>query len=584
MSVPASLTEALLERCADDAGATALVVPGGGAAAAGRLLSYGELDRRARSLAARLQRDGQAGRPVLVPMTADGPEPAVAVLGCLYAGAVAVPVPPPGDSRADLERTAAIAEETGAGLVLTRAASAPAVSRQFTARGTGSPVCLAVDHGAAPDPGEWRPPRLAGGDPALIQYTSGSTAAPRGVTVTQSGLLAAVAAAQAALRTGRASRIGGWLPLHHGPALVAQLLHPLRLGAAAVLPGGHAADRPLHWLAETALHGVTAVLAPDSVYARCLAEATDADLERLDLSRLETAVSATEPVSAAVLTAFAARFARAGLRPGVLACGYSPAEACLSAVGAVGDGSVRRSADAAELEAGRLRPAAPGARARAVVGGRPVPAVEIRVVDPASRAELPDGAVGEVWVRGPSVGAGYWRRPLETAESFGCATAAGAGGFLRTGDLGALWDGVLYVTGRTRDTLTVHGRALHPQEVERLLAGGPRLVSAAVFAVGDGLEHLVAVQEVRGSAVSSAELSGAARQVRRCLAEEFGATADGLLLVRPGTVRRATAGRVSRSVVRELFLRGELRSLHTELSPGLADWLAGAAGAGRGLR
>ncbi|QKW21651.1 fatty acyl-AMP ligase [Kitasatospora sp. NA04385] len=559
---PESLTEALVDRFARSAADPAVVAlrdtdPGAGA----DTLTYAELDRRARVLARWLTGRQAAGRPVMVALET-GADLAVAVVGCLYAGAVAVPVPPPSASPAAAERTSAIARESGAPVVLTEARHAADMSRGLSEAGRGQVLCLAVDRPlpeAAEDADGWRPARPRPTDVALVQYTSGTTAAPRGVQVTHANLLATMAEIQRALGTHRGTRIGGWLPCYHDLGLIGQLLHPLWLGATAVLmPPRLFLARPARWLRAIDSYGVTVAAAPDSAYARCAAEVTDADLAGLDLSRWEHAVNAAEPVSAATVEAFTARFAPAGLRPGAMVAGYGLAEATLL-VSTTGTDPVR-------LAAG-LPDGAPPAR-RVVSCGRPRGG-EVRIVDPASRTELPDGAEGEVWVRGPSVAAGYWQRPLETAEVFGAVTAAGARGFLRTGDLGVLHGGELYLTGRLKDTVVVAGRSVHPQEMERrLIDCGERLASAVVFGA-DEPDRLVVVQEVRRPGRDRAALAALAAKVRGCLAEEFDARPAGVLLVSPGSVRRTTSGKVRRSMMRQLFLRGELRPLYAELDDGL---------------
>ncbi|MFF0297134.1 fatty acyl-AMP ligase [Kitasatospora sp. NPDC004614] len=555
MREPATLTEALAERFARAAADPAVLEPGDphDPAPGARSASYGELDRRARELGQWLTERQVAGRPVLVALET-GVDLAVAVVACLYAGAVAVPVPPPSTSAAAAERTTAIARETGAAVVLTVARHAADVSRRLSDAGRGAVLCLAVDT-ALPAADGWQPARLGPEAVALIQYTSGTTAAPRGVQVTHANLLATMREIQQALGTHAGSRIGGWLPCYHDLGLIGQLLHPLWLGATAVLmPPRLFLGRPARWLEAIDRYGVTVAAAPDSAYARCAAEVTDAELAGLDLSRWETAVNAAEPVSAATVEAFAGRFAAAGLRPGAMVAGYGLAEATLL-VSTTGGGPVA-------VRTGL--PVGAGDGRRVVSCGRPRGG-EVRIVDPASRAELPDGAEGEVWVRGAAVAAGYWQRPLETAEVFGAVTADGARGFLRTGDLGVLSDGELYLTGRLKDTVVVAGQSVHPQEMERrLIDCGERLASAVVFGA-DQPDRLVVVQEVRHPGRDQAALAALAARVRGCLADEFGARPAGVLLVRPGSVRRTTSGKVRRSTMRQLFLRGDLRPVYAEL-------------------
>ncbi|MFF5024318.1 AMP-binding protein [Streptomyces collinus] len=566
MTAATSFTRALAERFSASAGDTALLcLDETGRATA---LDYRELDARARTVAAALRGRRAAGVPVLV-ATDSGPDTVAALLGCLYAGAVAVPVPPPDASRAAAERTAAIAAETDAPLLLTHSAHAPEFSRRLADAGRSAVVCLAVDHLPAAA-GDGEPAAPGPGDTALIQYTSGSTAAPRGVRVTHANLLAVMRALKDALRTDRTARIGGWLPLHHDLGLIGQLLHPLWLGATAVLmPQSLFAADPLRWLREVARHGVTVTAAPDSAYARCLAAVTDADLAELDLGRLAVAVNASEPVSAVTQDAFARRFAAAGLRTGALVAGYGLAEATLLVSVGGPDPARTTTVCAAALDHGTLTPPVPGRAVRTVVGcGRPAPDT-VRIVDPDTSAVLTDETVGEIWVRGPAVTAGYWRRPTETAAAFAAVTARGEHGFLRTGDLGALSDGELYVTGRIKDALLIDGRTLHPQEAERQLARtGAPFGSAVVLAAPAEREEIVAIQEVHGTGWSTRQLAELADRVRGRLHGEFGADPGRVVLVRPGTVRRTTSGKVRRSLMRDLYLRGELRPLYARAAEG----------------
>ncbi|MFE9400609.1 fatty acyl-AMP ligase [Streptomyces sp. NPDC006530] len=569
MTPAKSFTQALAARFADRAARTALLRLDGEGNADGH--TYRELDARARAVAAALLRRRAAGRPVLISMDG-GPHTVAALLGCLYAGAVAVPVPPPDASRAAAERTHAIAAETDAAVLLTESAHAPELSRRLAEAGRSAVVCLAVD--CLPEDGAgWQPPALDGTDIALLQYTSGSTAAPRGVQVTHANLLATMETLRATLGTDEDSRIGGWLPLHHDLGLIGQLLHPLWLGATAVLmPARRFAADPLSWLRAVARHGVTVTAAPDSAYARCLAAVTDDDLAGLDLSALTTAVNASEPVSAVTLTAFAHRFAAAGLRPGALAAGYGLAEATLLVSLADRLPPAPATVSAEGLERGALTPPVPGHPVRTLASCGPARGVTVRIVDPESRTVLPDGSVGEIWVRGEAVADGYWRRPLETAAAFGHATTSGEYGFVRTGDLGALRDGELYPTGRIKDALLVDGRTLHPQEAERQLAqSGAPFGSAVVLATPAEHEEIVAIQEIRGAGWSRGQLADLAERVRGCLHEEFGASLGGVVLVRPGTVRRTTSGKVRRSLMRELYLRGELRPLYASAPPYAAE-------------
>ncbi|MFI9154587.1 fatty acyl-AMP ligase [Streptomyces sp. NPDC053367] len=526
-----------------------VVVPGHGTDAAPRTLTYGRLDARARRLAAWLTEYGAAGQRVLV--AAAAPDLfAVGLLGCLYAGAVAVPVPPPGGARLD-GRVAGVVRDARPCLALTCADRAAELSRTLARTGHGSVPCLAVDAVPAGEPVEPREP-----DPdsvALLQYTSGSTAEPRGVAVSHANLIANQQALQAALGTTRASRPGGWLPPHHDMGLVGQLLHPLWLGATSVVMSPTTfVRRPVAWLETISRYRLTVSAAPDFAYELCARQATDEDLAALDLSCWQSAVSGGEPVRASTLRAFAERFAPAGFRADAFTVGYGLAESTLL----VCAGRPAHSA------AARRASTPPGGT---VSCGQPV-GCEVRVVDPETRAVLPDGATGEVWVRGAGVARGYWDRVRESADVFGAVTADGEGGFLRTGDLGLLADGELFVGGRLKDVLVVAGRSLHPHELEHSVRQISALFGPGVaFTLPGQREQVVLVQELRARQARDLDLTDLARRVRRRLDEEFAVTGGGLVLVRPGTVRRTTSGKVRRSATRRLFLRGEIDALYEEI-------------------
>lgn len=546
-----------------------------------RRLSYGELDRAARTVAAWLQRHCVAGEPVLV-LQGDGPGFVASFVGCLYAGAVAVPAPPPGGGRHHTERALSIVKDAGVRVVLTDSAHAADISLRLAESGYSQVRCLATDRLSADglaDPDEWRMPAIAADALAFLQYTSGSTSEPKGVMVGHDNLLANQAAISRAMRTDGDSVVGGWLPFHHDMGLVGHLLHPLWLGATGVLMQPSAfVRRPVNWLRTIGDFGITTGGGPNFGYELCLRRVTDAQMEGLDLSRWVTAVNGAEPVRAETMRAFAERFAPVGLRPEALYPCYGMAEATLFVSGGVqGTRPTERTVDTDELAAHRVVDPMPGRPTRTLVSsGRPVD-TEVRIVDPETRLSLPEGSVGEIWIRGAGVARSYWRRPAKDAESFGAATAGGAAGerepgYLRTGDLGTLIDGELYVTGRLKEIVILSGRNLYPQDIERTVQRVSLLLgSGAAFSVDTGREQMVLVQEVRLGTRQEVDLGELTSQMQRCISAEFGVAAENVLLVRPGTVRRTTSGKMQRAMMRRLFLGGELRPLHQVLDPDLSD-------------
>lgn len=548
-------------------------------------LTYRELDLSARRIAGRLQRSGGRQLRVLI-VQGSGRRFTQSLFGCWYAGGVAIPMPPSG-GRHQVERMQGVLKSAQVDVVLTDSACAPEVSQHLAWAGQGQIECLAVDTLDTldtNDAGLWRRPELAAEDIALIQYTSGTTGEPKGVAVTHGNLMANQAAISRAFGTHAGTTVGGWLPLHHDMGLIGQLLHSVWLGGTGVLmPPWVFVRRPVRWLELISDHGITASAAPDFGYALCVREVGPEEVGRLDLSRWETAVVGAEPVRARTLRAFAERFAPAGFRARALRPAYGLAEATLLVSAAGAEGPRERRADPAVLESGELADPAPGTAGHTLVSSGKSAAGRLRIVDPQRRTVLPDGRVGEIWTRGEGVGAGYWRSPLETRHTFGATTADGATGFLRTGDLGLMADGELYVTGRLKDLLIMDGRNLYPHDLEQAVHEvSPLCGAGAVFGVQSDREHVIVVQEVsvRGGADQDFDRLCAAVQDR--LADDFSVMSASVVLVRPGTIRRTTSGKIQRDRVRRLFLSGSLDPLHERLAAPVRELLPRTHDRGRG--
>lgn len=567
-----SMTEVLIDRAERAPDRDALVlVPDRSRGGRAESVSYAGLDAAARSLAGWLQEHGARGERVMV-LHSSPHRFAVSFLACLYAGAVAVPAPPPGGRGHHGGRVVGILHDAAPCAVLTDAAAAPDVSRLLADCGRGALPCLASDahHGQ----GEWRMPDLRPDGAAYLQYTSGSTGRPRGVVVTHGNLMAAQQAIGDLLGTSDRDRVGGWLPFHHDMGLVGQLLHPLWAGGTCVTLSAHEFVRhPVRWLEAVSRYGITISGAPNFGYDLCTRLVTDEQLAGLDLSGWRAAVNGGEPVRADTTRAFTRRFAAAGFRPGALLPCYGLAEATLMVTGTrpthASPAAAELVVDAEDLERHVLTEATGSAgdrptRTLQACGSRS--GTDVRIVAPESRKVLADGEIGEIWVRGPSVAHGY-RHSLRTDEPvFGVATADGEPGFLRTGDLGALHGGLLYVTGRIKDVIMVAGRNIYPQDLEHAMQRVSTLFgTGSAFGVGRH-EHVVVVQELRTTNRYPLDLAGLAKDVKRRLSEEFEVTVDGVLLVRPGTVRRTTSGKVRRSEMRRLFLNGGLRPLYQQLA------------------
>jgi acyl-CoA synthetase (AMP-forming)/AMP-acid ligase II len=538
-------------------------------------LPYLELDRMIGILAAWLLDNRAAGERVLIAQS-DPVQFAVSLLACLRTGAVAVPAPVPGGPRSHDRRLLGIVRDSAPRLVMTGGEHAPGLSRLLALSGHGEVSCVASDRvlalsSASSETGGRQLDQVEPDALALLQYTSGATGDPRGVMVTRANLEANLRAIDRALRGQREPVVGGWLPLHHDMGLVGQLLYPLRFGGTSVLmPPSRFARRPADWLEMVSTHRITVTGGPNSAFELCVQQIADAELHGVDLGCLHAAVNGAEPVREQTIRAFEDRFASAGLRRGTLRTGYGLAEATLLVSCSPGGAPPRvRPRPAAEQSAADWHAADSATSVGGTVTGcGPVDGHDLLIVDPKTRQPLPEGMVGEIWLHGASVALGYWRRPRETAETFGSRTADGLGQYLRTGDLGLIEDGELYVTGRLGELMVVGGHNLHPQDVEHAVRGvSPLFGAVVVFPVRGVRDHVVVVQEVRADPAAPADLAALAEAVRDRVRAEFEAPAEAVLLVRPGTVRRTTSGKLQRAAVRAMLLDGRLEALYELVEP-----------------
>ncbi|MEU6376334.1 fatty acyl-AMP ligase [Streptomyces sp. NPDC046909] len=569
-----TFTEVILENAAAHAAKDALIHLQDDTA---EHVTYAALDTRARRIAVWLRARGAVGRQVLL-LHPSGTGFTAAFLGCLYAGAVAVPAPLPTDQGRGLARVTGILRDAEAVAVLTSPELAPALEAWLASENMPHVHCLGTDgEDGFADPADWRPPATGPGDLAFLQYTSGSTSDPKGVMVTHANLLANEAAIQAWTGTGPDTVGGGWLPHYHDLGLIGHILQPLYTGGTAVLmPPTAFLKRPYRWLKMIDDYRLSGSGGPNFAFDLCVRRVTDEQLATLDLSGWRVAPNGAEPVRADTLQAFADRFAPAGFRPETFFPCYGMAETTLLVTGCRPESPpVTRQADAGALELGELAPPVEGSSVRTLAGSGTVRDCEIRITDPATGADRPPGTIGEIWVRGPSVTPGYFRNPRATAQS------RSPDGWLRTGDLGVLDGGELFVTGRLKEVIILAGRNVYPHDVERTVQSADRSLASgtgAAFAVQSAAgEHLVVVQEVRAAAVPDGDLRAVATAVQLQIGRQFSVAAGNVVLVRPGTVRRTTSGKVQRTLMRRLFLEGALVPLYEVLEPAVRELVSDAA-------
>jgi amino acid adenylation domain-containing protein len=531
-------------------------------------LAFRDLDGRARSIAAHLQSRGAEGERVLL-LFSPGLDYVAAVFGCFYAGALPVPAYPPDPFRMDrtFPRLQAICVDAQAKYVLT--------SEEILAFAKG-PIAswthleaISVESIGSDAEADWRPPALDPRAPALLQYTSGSTGSPRGVMLSHANILHNLASMHRVDTEG----VGGvcWLPPYHDMGLIGGILQAVYSGRRSVLMSPLAfIQRPARWLWAMSKYRGRTSGGPNFAFELCLQKIQPAECEGLDLSSWTAVVSGAEPVRAETIERFSQAFAPYGFRPEAFLPGYGMAESVLAVTGGRRETPpVICSFDADALLHHRVEAldskACPNGNARRLVGcGQPIPDGEIAVVDPKTRRLLAAGRVGEIWVRSPSVGIGYWNRPEETHEVFHAEIVGEPGKrYLRTGDLGFLHDGELFVTGRLKELIILGGRNYYPHDIERTVERShPALKpdGGAAFGVEkDGQERLVVVHEVPRP--RRWNLDEILRAIRRELAEEHDLCPAAVVLIRAGTLPKTSSGKTRRRRCRELFLRGQLHAI-----------------------
>jgi acyl-CoA synthetase (AMP-forming)/AMP-acid ligase II len=537
-------------------------------------LVLGEIDRRARVVAATLRRLKARGERALLfyPTSEDF---VTAFFGCMCAAVIAVPVPPPGLGRLTraLPRLQAILHDSGARLVLTTSrvcASLPTIVS--AAPDLEALHWLATD--TLPPAGDegWLDPGVDSNSIAFLQYTSGSTADPRGVVITHANTLHNLASMQERFANNEDTVCVSWLPLYHDMGLIGALLGTLYGGGRLILMSPEAfLQRPVRWLQAISRYRADLSGGPNFAFDHCTARITPEQRATLDLSSWTLACTGAEPVRAATLERFARTFAACGFRSEAFYPCYGLAESTLLVTSGArsapfGTTTVQPKA----LERGIALEATEDdhtdAVRRVVACGRSLDDQRLAIVDPESRRECQPREVGEIWVSGPSVAGGYWNRADETERVFG-ARLSGVDDrvFLRTGDLGFMDEGNLFVAGRLKDLIIINGRNHYPQDIETTVeAADPVLQQGACAAFSidaDGDERLVIAAEVQRAAGTRRNGTGVddtVRAIRQAVAEVHGVEVHAVRLLKPGTIPKTSSGKLRRLACRDAFLSGTL--------------------------
>lgn len=532
-------------------------------------LTYAELDRQARKIAAWLQsKRGFGERAVL--LYPPGLDYISAYFGCLYAGVIAVPAYPPRLNR-PVPRIQGIVSDSQAAFALTTTEIYENLEKRFEQapelKGLG---WLDTQQLPTELEGLWREPDISPDALAFLQYTSGSTSQPKGVMVTHANLLYNLEQIRVGFRLDEFNDhdvVGiSWLPSYHDMGLIGGILVPIYCQRTMILMSPlDFLQRPFRWL--QAINNSCAAVSggPNFAYEICLEKVRQDQIETIDLSCWKLAFCGAEPIRMETLDLFAKKFAPCGFRLDRLYPCYGLAEATLFVSGYDGPGvprsiNVRRAA----LEQGYAEPAQPGDQDQlALVDcGQAILEEKIIIADPENLTRCPDGMIGEIWISGENVTQGYWNRPEDTQRTFNAyLLESQEGPYLRTGDLGFLRDGSLFVTGRLKDMIIIRGTNHYPQDIELTVEkshSACQVGGGAAFAISvNGEEHLVVVQEVTRQARKD-DMGEVFQAIRSTISENHDLQVYAIVLIRPLSIPKTSSGKIQRHAAHNAFLHNEL--------------------------
>jgi acyl-CoA synthetase (AMP-forming)/AMP-acid ligase II len=528
-------------------------------------LTYAQIDRAARALAADLALTADPGDRALL-LYAPGLDFVTAFYGCLYAGIIAIPVAPPQLSKLQigLGRLASITRNSAARLLLTSADIEAQITPVLAEAEDLAPLRVVATDRVPADAAEgYVPPSITADSVAYLQYSSGSTGEPKGVILTHRNVLANVRLI-AEHTAADADSVGvTWLPTFHDMGLLMGVMQPVYSNRPIISMSPMAfVRRPIRWIGALSRFGATHTVAPNFAFELAVRRISADQAKDFDLSRLKAALCGAEPIRADTMNAFAAHFALTRFDPNSLFPCYGLAEATVFVTGGpVGTGMTALQVDPVALTQGEVKVRADAGR-RLVASGRLNDGFELVVTDPASAEPAPPGRVGEVCISGESIGIGYWAAPEASAATFGTTIADHDGRFLRTGDLGFVHEGRLYITGRLKDLIIVDGSNHYSTDIEHTVMTSHPAVRpdrcAAFQVIDDDVPRLVLVTELATHTADRDEVAAAARQA---VGERHSLRLDDIVLVTTGSIPMTSSGKIRRYLLRKQYRDGTLAVL-----------------------
>ncbi|AFY79258.1 acyl-CoA synthetase (AMP-forming)/AMP-acid ligase II [Pleurocapsa sp. PCC 7327] len=544
-------------------------------------LTYEELDRKARAIAVCLQSICPPEERALL-IYPPGIDYIVAFFGCLYAGVIAVPAYPPRPNRSATRLQTMIADARPKVGLTVRSVLAGLERQGDRAPELKSLRWLATDNLNDKLAIDWQHPSLSGDTLAFLQYTSGSTAEPKGVAIAHQNLLHNLSWIYRRFEHTPNSKGVIWLPLYHDMGLIGGVLQPLYGGFPTILMSPLMfLQSPIRWLQAISRYRATTSGGPNFAYNLVSRKVTPDQLANLDLSSWGVAFNGAETISYEIIEQFSTLLEPCGFRREAFYPCYGMAEATLFISGGQKTAPIAyKKLKAKAIEKHRVIPASDGeANFRIVVGcGQSLPDQKAIVVNPETMTRCAHNEVGEIWVSGASIARGYWNRPEETERTFYAYLAdTGEGPFLRTGDLGFIEDGELFITGRLKDTIVINGRNYYPQDIEWTVEQSHSLIrpncSASFSVEMEGEERLVILAEVERSyrkrhleadysPESPTDASKALIQaIRKAVLQQYDLQVYDVLLLKPGALPKTSSGKIQRHLCRTHYLAGTLEVL-----------------------
>jgi acyl-CoA synthetase (AMP-forming)/AMP-acid ligase II len=530
-------------------------------------LTYSQLDSAVREMAAYLQTIAEPGQRALLvfPTSLDF---IISMYACLYAGLIPIPTNPPGMNRS-AQRLETIARDSKATLVLTN----PEFNMIFQSVADQFPDFAALKWVTREDAAgshSLQMPVITPKTTAFIQYTSGSTNIPKGVIISYRNL----SYNAHAIRETRLYELTdesvalNWAPLYHDMGLLVSVFQTVIDGTQSLMMSPIMfMQNPVSWLRNIDKYKVTASGAPNFAYELCIRKIPPEKCQGLDLSTWKLAYNSAEPVRAETQSKFAEKFAPYGFRPEAFAPCYGLAEATLEVSAYTGEPkTIILTINRNDFEEGRVIPAdAKGGKETLtmVSSGKPLADIQVAIVDPQTRTRRAQNEVGEIWISGGNIAEGYWNRPEDTKHFFQAhPIGTREGPFLRTGDLGFMHNGHLYITGRLKDLLIVRGRNYYPQDIEATVESTNRILrpgSGAAFSVTENnVEQLVIVHEIQRTEVEGLDINELIKQIRSNIARDHGIRAHAVILIRRATIAKTSSGKIMRSETRRQYMENEL--------------------------